>query len=125
MIASPNDMCFCSTPTAKPPTHVDRDDDDGGDRVALHELRGTVHRAVEVGFFGDLRAAALGLVFVDEAGVEVGVDRHLLAGHRVEGESGGDFGDATGTVRDHDELHAQFPGPLNAAPRPPPGLADR
>ena len=33
---------------------VDRDDDDGGDRVALHELRRTVHRAVEVGFFGDL-----------------------------------------------------------------------
>ena len=83
---------------------VDEHDHDGGDRVALHELRRTVHRAVEVGLVGDLLAAALGLGLVDQAGVEVGVDRHLLAGHRVEGEAGRDLGDAAGTVRDHDEL---------------------
>ena len=83
---------------------VDGDDDDGGDRVALDELRRTVHRAVEVGLFGDLLAAALRFVLVDDAGVEVGVDRHLLAGHRVEGEARGHLGDASGTVRDHDEL---------------------
>ena len=49
-------------------------------------------------------AAPAGLVLVDEAGVEVGVDRHLLAGHGVEGEAGSDLGDAAGTVGDDDEL---------------------
>ena len=97
-------MCFCRIADREPADQVDHHDDDGGDRVALHELRRTVHRAVEVGFVGDLLAAALGLGLVDEAGVEVGVDRHLLAGHRVEGEARRDFGDAAGTVRDHDEL---------------------
>ena len=38
------------------------------------------------------------------SGVQVGVDRHLLAGHRVEGEAGADLGHAPGTVGDHDEL---------------------
>ena len=70
----------------------------------LTNLRRTVHRAVEVGLGGDLGAAAAGLVLVDQAGVQVGVDRHLLAGHRVEGEAGADLGDAAGTVGDDDEL---------------------
>ena len=104
LIASPNDRCCLQDADREAADEVDGDDDDGGDRVALHELRGTVHRTVEVGFFGDLAAAALGLVLVDEAGVEVGVDRHLLTGHRVEGEARRDLGDASGTVRDHDEL---------------------
>ncbi len=83
---------------------VDQRDDDGRDRVALDELRGTVHRAVEVGLGVHLLAAPAGLLLVDEAGVEVGVDGHLLAGHRVEGEAGAHLGDAAGTVGDDDEL---------------------
>ncbi len=83
---------------------VDDGDDDAGDRVALDELRATVHRAVEVRLGADVRAALARLVLVDEAGVEVGVDRHLLAGHRVEGEPRADLGDAARTVGDDDEL---------------------
>ena len=83
---------------------VDQRDDDRGDRVALDELRRTVHRAVEVGLGVHLGATAAGLVLVDEAGVQVGVDRHLLAGHRVEGEAGADLGDPAGAVGDDDEL---------------------
>ena len=49
-------------------------------------------------------AALAGLVLVDQAGVQVGVDRHLLAGHGVEGEAGADLGHAAGTVGDDDEL---------------------
>src|SRR5690606_33168783 len=37
-------------------------------------------------------------------GGEVGVDRHLLAGHGVEVEAGGDLGDAPGTLGDDDEV---------------------
>ena len=39
---------------------VDRGDDEAGDGVAAHELRGAVHRAVEVGVAGDLLAPARG-----------------------------------------------------------------
>ena len=84
---------------------VDERDDDAGDRVAADELAGTVHRPVEVGLLRDLLAAALGLGLVDDAGVQVGVDRHLLAGHGVQGEPGGDFADARGALGDHDELN--------------------
>ena len=41
---------------------------------------------------------------VDESGVEVGVDRHLLAGQSVEGKTGSDFGGAHRAVADHDVL---------------------
>ena len=53
---------------------------------------------------GDLLPAALGLVLVDHAGVQVGVDGHLLARHAVEGESGGHFADARGPLGDDHEL---------------------
>ncbi len=87
-----------------PPDEVDRGDDQRGHGVALDELGGAVHRAVEVGFLGDLGAAGAGLLVGDQAGVEVGVDRHLLAGHRVEGEARADLRDAPGAVGDDDEL---------------------
>ena len=44
-----------------PPSRLISDDQDARDRVALDELRGAVHRAVEVGFAGDLVAPACGL----------------------------------------------------------------
>ena len=37
--------------------------------------------------------------------MNVGVDRHLFAGHRVEREASRDFGDALRAARDHDELN--------------------
>jgi hypothetical protein len=83
---------------------VDQRDQDAGHRVALDELRGAVHRAIEVGLLGDLRAAAARLLVGDLARVEIGVDRHLLAGHGVEREARADFGDAAGAVRDDHEL---------------------
>src|SRR5581483_6817743 len=87
-----------------PADQVDRGDHDGGHGIALDELRGTVHGPVEVGLAADLGAPVAGLVVGDQAGVEVGVDRHLLAGHGVEGEPGGHLGHAAGAVGHHDEL---------------------
>ncbi len=83
---------------------VDQRDDDGRDGVALDELGATVHRAVELGLGGHLGAALLRPGLVDQAGVQVGVDRHLLTGHRVEGEPGADLGDPLGTLGHHDQL---------------------
>jgi hypothetical protein len=83
---------------------VDDEDEDAGDGIALHELGGAVHRAVEIGFGGDFLAARLGFVRRQQPGIEVRVDRHLLAGHGIQGEAGGHFRDAAGALGDHDEV---------------------
>src|SRR5690606_884977 len=84
---------------------VDQQDQDAGDGVAAHELGGAIHGPVEVGFLGHVGAALARVVGVDQAGVEIGVDGHLLAGQRVQGEARGHFGDALATLGDHQEVH--------------------
>ncbi len=83
---------------------VDEHDDDAGDGIAAHELGGTVHRAVEVGFLRDLGAAFARHVFADQAGIQVGIDGHLLARHRIQGETRAHFGDTSGTLGDDHEV---------------------
>ena len=84
---------------------VDERHDHAGDAVALDELHGAVHGAVHLALHLHVVAAALCLLHVDHARAQVGVDRHLLARHRVEGEAGADFGHAFRTLGDHEELH--------------------
>jgi hypothetical protein len=91
-------------PMAKAADDVDEEDQDAGDGVAAHELAGTVHGAEEVGLVTQLGATALGLLVVDQAGREVGVDRHLLAGQSIEREARADLGDALGALGDDDEV---------------------
>ncbi len=88
----------------QPAEDVDHQDHHAGDGVALHEFRGAVHRAVKIGFGRDFLAAQLGFVRGEQAGVEIGVDRHLLAGHRIERETRRDFGNAASALGDHDEV---------------------
>jgi hypothetical protein len=84
---------------------VDAGDDQAGDRVALHELAGAVHGPEEGRFLLQVLAALLGGVLVDQAGRQVGVDGHLLAGHGVQGEAGRDFRDPARTLGDDHEVH--------------------
>ena len=78
---------------------------DGHYRVALYELGGTVHGAVEVRLALYVVTAALGFLLVDYAGVEVGVYRHLLTGHCVQGESRSHLGYSLGALGDYDEVY--------------------
>ena len=73
---------------------VDAGDDQPGHGVAAHELGRAVHGPEEGRLLLDFLAAALGRFLVDQARRQVRVDRHLLAGHGVEGEACGDLGDA-------------------------------
>ncbi len=84
---------------------VDARDEHRGERVALREADRAVHRAVEVGFAPDPVAPRPRLALVDQSGIQIGVDRHLAAGHRIEGEPRRDFRDANRAVVDDDELN--------------------
>ena len=75
-----------------------------GDDVALHELHRAVHRAVELALAREGARGGRAPRAVDVPGAQLGVDRHLLAGHGVEREARPDLGDALGALRDHDEL---------------------
>src|SRR5690606_8284625 len=67
-------------------------DDQAGNGIAAGEFRGAVHRAEEGRFFFQLTTAKLRGLVVDDAGRQVRVDRHLLAGDGVEGEARADLG---------------------------------
>ncbi len=84
---------------------VDEDDEQAGDGVAAHEFGSAVHGAEEAAFVLERLAALARLLLVNEARGQVGVDRHLLAGHGVQMEARGHFGDAAGALGDDDEVH--------------------
>ena len=89
---------------------IDGQDDQARHGVAADEFRGAVHGAEEGALLLELAAAALGLLVVDQAGREVGVDRHLLAGDGVEREARADFGDARRALGDDHEIDGQQDG---------------
>jgi len=84
---------------------VDEQNQQASDGVTAHEFAGTVHGAVELGFLGHFQAAGLGLILVDQTGVEVGVDGHLFAGHGVEGKACAHLGNPPGALGDHHEVN--------------------
>src|SRR5690606_1151485 len=74
--------------------------------ISLHELGRTVHRTVEVRLTRYLVAPPAGFIFIYETCREVGIDRHLLARHCIERETGCYLGHTPGTLRDDDEIDA-------------------
>ncbi len=88
----------------QPGHDVDAGDEHGRQRVALREPNGAVHRAVKIGLAPDSVAPLTRFLVVDDTGIQVGVNRHLPPGHRVEGESRRDFRDADRAVVDDHEL---------------------
>ena len=73
---------------------IDQNHQQAGNGVAADEFRGAVHGAEKAGFAFQVLAPPPRFLLVDQAGGEIGVDRHLLAGHGVQVEARGDFGDA-------------------------------
>ena len=54
---------------------------------------------------GQFGAALLGGLLVDNASIQVGVDRHLFAWHGVQGKAGIHFGDAACTFGHHNKVN--------------------
>ncbi len=77
---------------------VDRQNHHPGDGVPAHKLRCPVHRTVEIGLAGNIFTPGLRLRLVDQPGVKIGVNRHLFAGHRVQGKAGRNLGNTLGPL---------------------------
>ena len=78
--------------------------DDARDGISAHKLAGTIHRTVEIRFLGELIAPSAGRLFLDEACVEFGIDRHLLAGHGIQSKSCRHLRNAAGALGDDHEV---------------------
>ena len=83
---------------------VDGQNQQTGNSIAFHELRGTVHGTVKIGFLGDFRTAMLGLVLIDQPGIQIGINRHLLARHGIQSEAGTDLRHPAGTFGDNQKV---------------------
>jgi hypothetical protein len=84
---------------------VDGGYQNGGDGIALAEARRPVHGAVKFCIAGNLLPPLAGLAFVDQPGIQIGVDSHLLSRHGIKGEARRDFGGAHRAVGDNEVLN--------------------
>ena len=85
--------------------HIDDQNNDAGNGIAAHKFGRTVHRTIKIGLTADVGAPRARFGFGDESGVQIGVNRELLAGHRVQREPRRDLGNASGAFSDHDEIN--------------------
>ena len=67
---------------------VDDQNHDARDRIAAHELGGAIHRAEKVCLLAHIGPSLFRFFLFDQARVQVGIDRHLLAWHGVERKAG-------------------------------------
>ena len=84
---------------------IDDQNHDAGNRIPAHELRSTVHGTKEVGFLRHIRAPCLGFILLNNSCIEIGVNRHLLTRHRVQGKAGRYFSHTTRAFGDHDKVN--------------------
>jgi hypothetical protein len=85
---------------------VDGRDQQARDGVATDELRGTVHRAVEIRLLGHLLATPLRFGVVDQTGAQVAVDAHLTPRHGIEREPSRHLRHPPRALGDDDEVDA-------------------
>ena len=62
---------------------IDKQNQDARYRVAADKFGSTVHGAEEIGLLPQFGAPSFGGFLVDDPGVQIGVNRHLLARHGV------------------------------------------
>ena len=78
-------------PDRKAAQNIDQQNQDAGNRVAPYKLTRTVHGAVEIRLAGDFITSPQRLILADQTRVQISINRHLLAGHGIQGEAGCDL----------------------------------
>ena len=83
---------------------VDDQNEQAGNRVTRHKLRGTVHGAKEVRFLRKFFAALFGSFLVNHTGIQVGVNGHLFARHGIQSKTCIHFRHTASTLGHHNEV---------------------
>ena len=83
---------------------IDDQNQDASNGIAPHKLRRTVHRAKKVSLLRHLGPPLLGFLLLDEARIQVGIDGHLLAGHRIQGKTGRNLRHPARTLGNHHKV---------------------
>ena len=84
---------------------INESDQDSRDRIAANKLSGTVHRRVEIRVIGQFLPSQSCLFGRDETRCQIGINRHLLTRHSIQGKPGRDFTETSRSLRDHNELN--------------------
>ena len=88
----------------KTANQVDHHNENAGHSIAAHKLRSTIHRAKKVSLLCHLLTPLLGFLLLNEARIHVGINGHLLAGHRVQSKARRYLGHTPRTLRNHHEI---------------------
>ena len=83
---------------------IDHENQDSRHRIATHKLACAIHGTVEIGFLRHFGASFLGFFLRENTGVEICIDRHLFAGHGVEGKARADFRNAASALSHHHKI---------------------
>ncbi len=83
---------------------VDDQNHDAGHGIATHKLAGTVHGTKELRFLTDFCTPLAGFVFSDQAGIQIRINCHLLAGHGIQCETRRHFSNSASTFGDYDKV---------------------
>ena len=84
---------------------VDKNNQQRGNGITTDKFAGTVHGSVKVCFLGNGLPALPRFPFVNNSRIEIRIDTHLPARHRIQSKPGGDFRDAGGAFGDHDKIN--------------------
>src|SRR5262249_52644492 len=71
-----------------------------GNGITPDELAGTVHGSVKIGLLLNCLTPPPGLLLIEQAGVEIGINGHLFARHGIESKTCRDFRNTPGALRD-------------------------
>ncbi len=91
-------------PISKASDDIDCRNKDRRHRIALIEAGRSIHCAVELRLASHCLAPFSRRDFIDKAGIQIGIDGHLLSRQCIQSETGRDFRRAHGAVTDHQEL---------------------
>ncbi|MNN33859.1 hypothetical protein D3C81_1476330 [compost metagenome] len=84
---------------------INEQDDNARDGIAFDEFTRPVHRTIEISFALDFAATFPRLLLVDESGIQVSVDTHLLTWHRIECETSRNLSDTLRALGNYDKLN--------------------
>ena len=88
----------------KATNNVDKQNENARYRVTANKLGRAVHCPVELRLGSDAFPTLNCLLLGNQAGIEIGIDGHLLAGHGIECEARGNFRHPARSFGDHNEV---------------------